>query len=170
MKRPSDIFGIGPALEAALNIYFSCARGTGRTTRLVGLVKSGDRVIFANSQEARRLEVQYRGKGLDVKIAVVDPARPDAIFEMRPVEGRTWFDHTWIEQFYAAEFARMGQQIHAWQVRMSGVNPIDAGRRPTWTPDYSSISPLYVVGMLSGRNDIARALDDGPQNFEDKKP
>jgi hypothetical protein len=170
MKPQPEIYGIGPALEAALRIYFECARRTGRTTMLLDLVESGDRVIFAESQDARRFGVMARQKGLVVGSTVVNPVNPNELFGMKPSEGRTWFDHTWVEWFYAAEVIRMGRQISEWQACLSGENRPDPGTRSMRMPDDGTLHPLQAAAMLAGRNDIKQVFGVAPQNFEDEKP
>jgi hypothetical protein len=169
MTTPSDIFGIGPALQGALQIYFSCARRTGRTTHLLDSVKSGDRVIFAEARHANYFESLCRGRGLSVQCCVADPRRPNEIFGMTPVlpGGRTWFDHVWIERFYAAEVDRIGRQIHEWEFRLSGASsPDPALRRPMRQSDDGTLNPVEVAAMLAGRNEAARMLDPGPVDFK----
>jgi hypothetical protein len=173
MTTPSDIFGIGPALQGALQIYFSCARRTGRTTHLLDSVKSGDRVIFAEARHANHFEVLSRGRGLSVRCCVADPRRPNEIFGMTPVlpGGRTWFDHVWIERFYAAEVDRIGRQIHEWECRLSDVSLPDPALSRPMRPSYDgTLNQFQVATMLDGLNKVARTLDPGPVDFKKEQP
>lgn len=47
-----DHFGIGTALLGCAEVYFRCARRTGRTTSLVESLVSGDRVVCRTENEA----------------------------------------------------------------------------------------------------------------------
>lgn len=95
-----DFFGIGTALKGCARVYFRSARATGRTSRLVSSLKEGDRVIFANQTEADRVEHICRVHGKKIKVTVVDPNNPYRALDLRPGVESTFFDHSWVEQFY----------------------------------------------------------------------
>lgn len=106
-----DHFGIGAAIQGITRVYFRSARQTGRTTSLVESVKDGDRIVFANGKEAeimRRLCVE---RGVKVECIVVEPRTPERVFEIGTPEGRTIFDHTWVEQRYLLALDRVQQEI-----------------------------------------------------------
>jgi hypothetical protein len=95
-----DHFGIGAAMKAmALNYTYS-ARRTGRTTSLVESVKDGDRIVFAERREADRVGHLCLERGVKVECIVIDPRDPGRVMERRQPEGRTIFDHSWVEIFY----------------------------------------------------------------------
>ena len=95
-----DHFGIGAALLGAAQIYFRSARGTGRTTSLIESVKDGDRIVVGTSREVRRIEGLLAERGLKVAVLVVNPDNPGRLSEVGTSEGRTIFDHTWVEEYY----------------------------------------------------------------------
>lgn len=117
-----DHFGIGAAIRGAINIYFRCARQTGRTTSLVESVQDGDRVVFADHQEARRVQRLWRERGVEVGYAVVDPKTPERLFELEygPAKGRTIFDHSWVEQWYEIALNRASSELDTLAREMSG--------------------------------------------------
>ncbi len=96
-----DHFGIGNAVRGMTNGYFQSARRTGRTTSLVESVKDGDRIVFADSKEAERVRRLCLERGVEVDCIVVEPRTPERVFERATSEGRTIFDHSWVEKFYA---------------------------------------------------------------------
>lgn len=97
-----DFFGIGAAIEGAMRVYFASARQTGRTFSLVESLKNGDRVCFVNSQQAERVKKLCKEREIDIEYIIVDPHRPEDIFQYGSVsgDGRTIFDHVWLEEFY----------------------------------------------------------------------
>lgn len=99
-ENAMDFFGIGAAVRGAVHIYFQSARGTGRTSTLVESLKDGDRVVFTNQAEARRVERLLRDRGVEAECIVVSMREPGAIFKRGTSQGRTILDHTWVEQFY----------------------------------------------------------------------
>lgn len=103
-----DHFGIGAAVEGAARVYFQSARRTGRTTSLLESLKDGDRVCCATGAEAQHLERQCRERGLQVQVITLPPNLAYSIFDRGTPEGRTIFDHGWVERYYmgALEHAR----------------------------------------------------------------
>lgn len=115
----SDHYGITTALKAAMNIYFASARKTGRTSSLVSSVKTGDRIIFSDSREAKRVERLCLERGVEIEALVVDPNRPEALFHKGRSRGKVYFDHSWIEEFYEMVFASAARDIGKWCADMS---------------------------------------------------
>lgn len=115
-----DHFGIGAGVSAAVGMYFACARRTGRTTSLVESLKNGDRVVFADPKEARRVEQLCKERGVEVQCIVIPPKEPQRVFDRPPSEGRTLFDHTWLEQFYAYVFIRAAKDLDHFERETSG--------------------------------------------------
>lgn len=95
-----DHFGIGAAVRGAAIIYMQSARQTGRTTSLVESVKDGDRIIFGDGREAKRVERLCKERGVKVECVVVSPKEPEGVFDRGTPQGRTIFDHSWVEQYY----------------------------------------------------------------------
>ena len=115
-----DHFGIGAAMQGMAMMYFRSARQTGRTTSLVESVKDGDRIIFADSREAERVRRKLLERGLRVECVVVDTQTPGRVFERGTPEGRTLFDHGWVERFYLDAIDRARRDIDDIERQASG--------------------------------------------------
>lgn len=115
-----DQFGIGVGVLGAANVYFSGARRSGRTTALVETVRDGDRIIFLNPREAHRVQRLVEERGVKCECVVLGPEHAEWIFGRPPSEGRTIFDHTWVEAYYAAAIMRAGEEIDHFQRESSG--------------------------------------------------
>lgn len=115
-----DHFGIGAAIRGAANIYFHSARQTGRTISLVESVKDGDRIVFADGLEAERVRRLCLDRGVKVDCVVIEPRTPERVFERGTPEGRTIFDHSWVEQFYMQAIDRAAQDIDHLERQASG--------------------------------------------------
>lgn len=117
----SDHFGIGTAILGASRIYMLSARGTGRTTSLVESVKDGDRIIFATRKESERVSRLLKERGLNVDCVAYGPDRAYGLFrDLNTSEGRTIFDHTWVEQFFERAIQDAQRQIESFQKELSG--------------------------------------------------
>lgn len=115
-----DHFGIGQAMRGMALTYTQSARRTGRTTSLLDSLKDGDRVCFFDAREADRFQRLCRERSLKVECIVVPTADPGRIFERGTSEGRTIFDHTWVEQFYIQALERCHSDIDKLQRESSG--------------------------------------------------
>ena len=115
-----DHFGIGAAVEGSVRTYNISARRTGRTTSLVESVKDGDRIIFADAKEADRVRRLCLNRGVNVDCISVPPSAPEKIFERGTPEGRSIFDHSWVEQYYLAALNRAASEIDYFQTQTSG--------------------------------------------------
>lgn len=115
-----DHYGIGNGVEGAALIYFTSARQTGRTTSLIESLKDGDRVVFANQREADRVKRLCLQRGLNVTFVVIDPRKVRDIFQHPTSEGRTIFDHSWVEDFYLQAIEGCRRDIDYIQREASG--------------------------------------------------
>lgn len=115
-----DHFGIGAAMQGAARIYIQSARRTGRTTSLIESVKNGDRICFADKREAERVRRLCLARSVNVECITVDPEQADRILERGPTQGRTLFDHSWVEEYYLAAIARASAEINHLQHEASG--------------------------------------------------
>lgn len=119
----SDHFGIGAAMRAMHRVYAMSARRTGRTTSLVESVKDGDRIVFASTPEARRVERLLRERGVKVECIVVEPKQPGKLVERGTSQGRTIFDHAWVAHFYELAIEDADRAIGELQEKTSGYGP-----------------------------------------------
>ncbi len=115
-----DMFGIGTALRAAANLYFTMARRSGRTTLLVENVKDGDRIVCVNQQHMREVERLVKERKVDVECIVISPEDPKQLFERGTSQGRTIFDHAWIERYYQVSLDRAAENIDRFERETSG--------------------------------------------------
>lgn len=115
-----DHFGIGAAMLSMTSTYSFTARRTGRTLSLVESVKDGDRLVFADQREAKRVEILCRDRGVKVDCIVIPPKELHRLGERGTSEGRTIFDHSWVEQFYFAAIEQAQGAIDHWQRETSG--------------------------------------------------
>ncbi|MGN8004139.1 hypothetical protein ACTJKQ_13205 [Acidovorax sp. 22279] len=115
-----DHFGIGAAIYGAARVYFQSARRTGRTTALLDGLKDGDRVCCATGDEARHLERQCRERGLQVQVFTLPPNQAFQVFDRGTPQGRTIFDHGWVELYYLAALENARAELDHLQRQASG--------------------------------------------------
>lgn len=104
-----DQYGIGPALQAAMQMYFHHSRHTGRTTRMLDAVQEGDTVVCANESAMKAARNLFYARGVrDVKFVAVEKATLRGTMDVLRgnYSGRFHFDHTFVERFYAAALER----------------------------------------------------------------
>lgn len=119
-------------MQAMLGVYGHAARRSGRTTSLLNSLKDGDRVVAPTGQQAEYLRRLIHERGLKVEVITVDPAQPQRLFDRPRSEGRTLFEHTWVEQFYVHDLERAAQDIDEFQKRMSGTDEPTKWTHVTW--------------------------------------
>lgn len=115
-----DHFGIGAAILGAARIYFSSARGTGRTTSMIESVKDGDRIVVSSAREVSRLKLLLAERALQVSVLCIDPGDPGCLCRHATPEGRTIFDHYWVEQYYELALKNASHGIDRLQREFSG--------------------------------------------------
>jgi hypothetical protein len=116
-----DHFGIGQAMRGMARVFFQSARQTGRTTSLIESLKDGDRVVFANLKTATDFQRLCNKRKLAVDCVVIPPRDPGQIKRFPPSDGRTVFDHTWVEIYYEGAIENAGDDIDHLQRETSGV-------------------------------------------------
>jgi hypothetical protein len=112
-----DTFGIGAALSAMVDIYIISARQSGKTTALVESVKEGDRIYFLTRKEADRVRHLCAERGVTVE-CIVRGIDDQAL--RGTAQGRSIFDHRWVEEFYKASIIRAQREIDAMEQMDSG--------------------------------------------------
>lgn len=116
----SDFFGIGAGIKGCIGVYLIAARNTGRTISMINSLQKGDRVVFASSKEAQRVERLCKERGIDIEYIIVAPKHPHQLFEIGTPQRRTIFDHSWVEQFYLDNIDRAENQLSRWRDELSG--------------------------------------------------
>jgi len=115
-----DHFGIGAAFKAMSTIYLQSARASGRTVSMLESLNTGDRIIFASQREADRVKRLLREHEKDIECIVVNPQNYGRLLERRTNQGRTIFDHSWVEEYYQMAIVRCEKDIDFFQREMSG--------------------------------------------------
>lgn len=115
-----DHFGIGNAVEGAFRVAMQASRQTGRTTLLVESVKYGDRIIFSNSQEAARVKQRLNKRGINVDCIVIESKETHKLLGLGTSQGRTIFDHSWVEQTYLDAILSARYRVDTFEERLSG--------------------------------------------------
>lgn len=107
-----DIFGIGTSIRSFCEIYSQTARRTGKTTQMIHMVNSGDRICFLSRAEADRVSKLCKEQGKNVICLTVQLDKLHQILRgARPIEGRTIFDHSLVEELYIRAIDRCGKDI-----------------------------------------------------------
>ena len=115
-----DFFGIGVGIEGAARVYCISARQSGRTISLINSLKTGDRVVFHNIDEAKRVKNLCKARHIKIDYIIVPTGKPYRIFDKGPSQGRTILDHSWVENFYLERIASLKYDIQTFQVKASG--------------------------------------------------
>ena len=136
-----DFFGIGPALQGVARAYFCGARQTRRTTRLVDSLRDGDRVVFANENHAEHARRLCRERGVNVHCVVIDPNNLHCIFGIARSNGKTMFDHAWLEAYYLLALKRAESDIAIVEAKSSGDGSIRGFRE--YTSSIESAIPTW---------------------------
>lgn len=118
-----------------MNIYFSGARRTGRTTRFINTLQDGDRVLTASKGEKHDLERRLRERGLNVEVIHREPN----LFRYEPQQpnpnGRTLMDHGFVEECYKLALADEEKRQFHWHEEHSRKDmKRPTIERPTWEP------------------------------------
>lgn len=118
--KTTDFHGIGNAVKGAAEVVFITGRQTGRTTLMLRSLQPGDRVICLTENEADHLRRRAKAEG--IKCVTFESVPLDAlqrIREKKRVEGRTFFDHNWVEHFYKLRLEQTAQDIRAFEAMLS---------------------------------------------------
>lgn len=106
-----DQYGIANGVRTVVRVYEQMSRGTGRTSRMIEALKSGDRVVFADEREARRVKHICQDCGLDIECVTMPPEDPGLLMHRPPSIGRTVFDHSWVMARYVYCIEQVGREI-----------------------------------------------------------
>lgn len=122
-----DIFNHGQTLISLQDAFISGARRTGKTTLMLKALKPGDRVVVTT--HPRKLQIERQLAELDVKDVdvIVFPVNR-AVAVNRAVDyrkfgtpqGRVYFEHTWVEAYYARIIRNADTELQMLHRQMSG--------------------------------------------------
>lgn len=123
-----DIFGIGSAVKAAAEIYFNCARRSGRTTALIKALKPGDRVYFSSYERTQSFNRRLKEVGVEGVECKVWGANS---INHKRAKGRVIFDHELIEDLYIKAIKEQENFIKQSEDHFSGVDRVvGVGHQP----------------------------------------
>lgn len=135
-----DQFGISTAMRCMAEMYFTTARRTGRTTQMLDSLKNGDRIVCLDANEARRLKGLLAERKLKVEVLSCQPHNYGELFEQGTPQGRTVFDHCWIEEHFRRSLENSERHIDKLQTELSGYGEAhrqtarQANQWRGWTP------------------------------------
>lgn len=119
-----DAFGIGNAIRGAAEVVMMTARQTGRSTALLESLRPGDRVVVSSMEQARWMRHKVRElhpeKHEDISFVVAKPGHFREVYECGTSQGRTVFDHDWLEQHYRNVLEHTAEDIDHHQRELSG--------------------------------------------------
>lgn len=135
-----DQFGISTAMRCMAEMYFTVASRTGRTTQMLDSLKDGDRIVCLNQHEANRLDCLCRERRLRVQVLVCSTHNFGELFQHGTPQGRTVFDHSWVEELYRKSLENIEAHIDKLQTELSGYGEAhrqtarQASQWHGWTP------------------------------------
>jgi hypothetical protein len=118
----TEQYGFDKALEKSLQQIQHDMRRTGKTTRMIGMLKHGDRVVTHSEVHASQLRHLIRARKIDAEVIVREP-KPEVLRDMLGVgtsKGETVFEHTWVELYYQASISNASKLLNEMAVELSG--------------------------------------------------
>lgn len=124
----ADEQGYGATARAALTIYEGHARRTGRTARLIERLGPDDQVVCPNNTIADHLRRRLReAKKPSVRVIVVDPREVPLTRVATAPRGRTFYEHTWVLDFFMRQLSEAERDLDRWAAAMSKTWPAAPG-------------------------------------------
>lgn len=121
-------------------------RATGRTTELAKRVTSEDRVVFKNHQCVRAFEriMQDVGNKSMPSLVVVDSKKMNTMFSHCTVQGATYFDHYFIEDYLQDKLLKAGNDLELY-AKQTCKKPYDeAGEDKVKTIDTNRMNKIWI--------------------------
>lgn len=115
-----DDYGIYTSIMAHTRTLVSGGRRTGRTEAMIARINDGDQVIFSEQKEAKRVEHRLKKLGIKAICFVVAPQHPRRVFDRDTPQGRTIFDHGWVEDFWLWTLQERAETLARLQRESSG--------------------------------------------------
>lgn len=103
-----DIYGIGGALRGIFEGFTHGARLSGRTTRMVEAVRSGDVIICRDDADIRHVKLRLKDRGdlLDVRVVTAKYAFCGNFARNLHRVGKVYFTHGLVEEHYEQALKR----------------------------------------------------------------
>ncbi|MBJ7550763.1 hypothetical protein [Marinomonas ostreistagni] len=108
-----DIYGIGGALRGMFSVMSNGARRSGRTSRMLDLVRSGDVILCLGCGEAESLRKDLKKRDIsDVRVITKDQfyGRAGGGYASRDI-GRVHFTHEFVEDYYHCVLHRADESL-----------------------------------------------------------
>ena len=116
-----DEYGLIAAAKTGLKLFEASSRGSGRTSRLVERVTDEDQIVAPTREVSDYIRHRLKDAGKKTRVFTIPVDRFNP--EHRAPNGRTFFDHTWIEQYIRQSICRAEDDLEAMQRAMSKTWP-----------------------------------------------
>ena len=116
-----DIYGIGGALRGMFGVMSNGARRSGRTSRMLDLVRSGDVILCLSLNEADSLRKDLKKREIaDVRVITKDQFynRAGEGYASRDI-GRVHFTHEFVEDHYHCVLHRADEDLRDIELMLS---------------------------------------------------
>ena len=106
-----DIFGIGGKIIETVKNTLRAQKGSVLTFAMINKLKSGDKVVFDNLQDAATVMHICDKKGLDIKSIIVPVDNDLKLLDAEHCQDKIILDHNWIERYYINRIELAGRDI-----------------------------------------------------------
>jgi hypothetical protein len=134
-----DEYGIAAAARVGVLMYEQACRNSGRTSRMIERVTDEDQIIVPSGDVSRHVRYMLKEAGKKTQVFVVRPGDVPMRTVGTAPKGRTFFDHTWIEQHVLHALTCSERDLEAFQRATSKTWPEkpkadsqSAGRMNEW--------------------------------------
>lgn len=128
-----DIYGFGGSLRGIFGGVLVGARRSGRTSRMLDLIRTGDVVICLEEKEVTATQRALKKRGIpDVRVLTIKQFNERRGGASSPTNGRVHFTHEFVEQHYQTALDRADDSLHAIELilcRKPAVPPTPPPRR-----------------------------------------
>lgn len=132
----ADDCGFGAIARTAIVMFDTSRRGAGRTHRMIERLSDEDQVVCPNEQIARYVRDALKRAGKPgTRVLVVDPRRSPLESAGTAPRGRTFFEHTWVFEYYLAVLGDAERHLEGFARAMSKTWP----QAPDADPDGNRI-------------------------------
>lgn len=124
-RSKMDEYGFAAAAKAGLRMFEACSRQSGRTMRMIERVTEDDQIVASTEREATRIrQLLKAARKPKVRVHVVDPSRvPMSAGVGTAPHGRTFFEHSWVLQFFERRMEGAERDLEIFQRETSKTWP-----------------------------------------------